>query len=163
MLKHKLIAKGKNTKEPQEYRFCEVEFYLHDSKDIHNDTFTHPNPNQRNNAKWYFLRSSNTNLYSFKSGTYKGLNISFGLKAPTEHYDGTHIWATMLIRALINIKTGAYIEGPCNCVHELIKLEGCKEIKELKFKSWPDNDGDPFDKDNIWYLEKHDWTDNTKL
>lgn len=73
---------------------------------------------------------------SFKVGTYKGMDLTFGGE---KHYGG------MLIRAIMNLTTKEYIEGPCNSVSVLLNNAGVKEFKDLKLPSWPDNDGSAFD------------------
>ena len=63
-----LVVAGKH-----EYRILEIEFYQFIEK-LHPDTFTHCDDMQRECGKWYFHRSGK----SFRGGTYKGLDISFG-------------------------------------------------------------------------------------
>jgi hypothetical protein len=93
-----------------EYRIAEVEFYLK-NEDAHKDTFTHCDPIQAKNGKWYFHRMNPTNPMSFKAGTYKGMDLTFG---------GEKVFGGILIRALYNIKTKQYIDGPCNTVKEIL-------------------------------------------
>ena len=54
------------------FRICEVEFYL--NCEGHIDTFTHGDTLQKQNCKWYFHKMNG----AYKSGTYKGLDLSFG-------------------------------------------------------------------------------------
>lgn len=88
---------------------------------------------------------------SFKAGTYKGMDISFGKMTGTgkiERYGG------ILLRAMLNLKTGEYIEGPCNLLTTLLAARGVKECKDLASKSWPEHDGDIFDPNNgLAYLK----------
>ena len=79
-----------------------------------------------------------TNPMSFKAGTYKGMDLTFGGE---EHFGG------ILIRAIMTAG-GEYIDGPCNSVSALLKDRGVNEFKELNLKSWPAHDGDAFDKSN---------------
>ena len=80
---------------------------------------------------------------SFKAGTYKGINITYGS-------DG--VQGAFLIRALKDMDTSEYIEGPCNCSTLLLGIYGHKEFKTLDLKSWPHDDGDPFDTKSLFYL-----------
>jgi hypothetical protein len=89
-----------------EYRVCEVEFYFNDG-DKHQDTFTHGDPVQKNAATWYLHRMNPQAPMSFKAGTYKGMDITFG---------GEGQLGGMLIRAIRDVKSGTYIDGPCNSV-----------------------------------------------
>ena len=93
-------------------------------------------PVQKTVGKWYLHRLSAKNNLSFKFGTLKGMDLSFG----SEKFFGG-----ILIRSIKNIKTGEYIEGPCLTVNKLLENKGCKECKELNLKTWPDHDGDAFD------------------
>lgn len=54
------------------FRLCEVEFYYID--ETHEDVFTHCDEQQQSLGNWYFHRTGD----SFKNGTYKGLDITFG-------------------------------------------------------------------------------------
>lgn len=55
------------------YWICEVEFYVYHKN--HPDFFTHRNPDQLLNTNWYFHRFGTK---GYKSGTYKGLDLTFG-------------------------------------------------------------------------------------
>lgn len=81
---------------------------------------------------------------SFKCGTYKGMDITFGNK---------NIYGGILIRSIMDLNDGKYIEGPCNSVSKLLEIRGVKEFKELKLSSWPDHDGNVFDEKSHWYLK----------
>ena len=69
-----------------------------------------------------------TNPQSFKCGTYKGMDLTFG-NSKLDLFGG------ILIRSIMNLKSGEYIEGPCNSVSTLIGLHGVKEFKDLKIES----------------------------
>lgn len=81
---------------------------------------------------------------SFKAGTYKGMDLTFG--------DNSNSHGGILIRAIMNISTKKYIEGPCNTVTEILKSQGAKECKELELLSWPKHDGDAFDTTHFIHL-----------
>ena len=68
---------------------CEIEFYLNTKE--HQDTFTHGDQMQHENAKWYFHKVGGT----YKSGSYKGLDLSFGKHSAI---------GGILIRALMRVK-----------------------------------------------------------
>ena len=55
------------------YRIAEIELYFNDSNK-HQDTFTHGNKDQAKPGSWYFHKFGS----SYKSGTYKGLDLAFG-------------------------------------------------------------------------------------
>jgi hypothetical protein len=70
---YKLIVKG------NEYRICEIEFYFDVREEgHHNDKFTHGDPVQATNGKWYLHRMNANNPTSFKAGTYKCMDLTFG-------------------------------------------------------------------------------------
>ena len=73
------------------FRLSEIEFYFNDS-DKHHDTFCHGDEHQKKLANWYFHRQ---NGKGFKTGTYKGLDISFGL--------GDKAYGGILIRAISSL------------------------------------------------------------
>ena len=77
---------------------------------------------------------------SFKAGTYKCMDLTFGR--------GNGIYGGILIRAMMNLNSKEYIEGPCNLLKTLLQARGVEECKDLKLKSWPNHDGDALDKDN---------------
>ena len=62
------------------YRISEIEFYFNDleglgkDKSIHPDTFTHGDSLQKETGRWYFHKFGQ----SYKVGTYKGLDLTFG-------------------------------------------------------------------------------------
>ena len=81
---------------------------------------------------------------SFKCGTYKGMDITFGNK---------NIFGGILIRSIMDLNDGSYIEGPCNSVSKLLQIRGVKEFKELQLSSCPDHDECVFDQQSPWYLQ----------
>ena len=70
---------------------------------------------------WYFHRYGTK---GYKSGTYKGLDITFGSKE-LELYGG------ILIRSIQNLSTGELIEGSCNCVTAIFKEFEVTEVPEF--------------------------------
>lgn len=72
-----------------EYRIAEIEFYL--KSDFHMDTYTHGHPLQKEMGRWYFHGS--------------GIDLTFGT-------DTMH--ASLLIRAIYNLKSKEYTYGPLN-------------------------------------------------
>ena len=80
------------------YRFSEIEFYLNHKQ--HPDTFTHGDEMQSILGNWYFHRAGK----SYKSGSYKGLDLSFG--------QGDNSHGGILIRSIQSLEDGSITEGP---------------------------------------------------
>lgn len=99
----------------KEHRICEIEFYLKNDK--HNDPFVHGNDDQKTPLKWYFHKQNNT----YKSGTYKGLDITFGYN---DSYGGC------LIRS-IKPKDKDIIEGPCKVVDYILEQNKINSIESF--------------------------------
>jgi len=97
------------------HRLAELEFYLKDNN--HHDTFTHCDEQQLTNGKWYFHKTGS----GFKGGSYKGLDITFSSRG----HGG------ILIRAIQEIKTSKYIEGPSLVVDHILATAGAKDIVSL--------------------------------
>ena len=97
------------------HRFTEIEIYR--NSPAHPDTFTHADPMQEEFARWYFHRSGGT----YKSGSYKGLDIAFG---------GPGAPAGILIRG-IEAADGPLIDGPSVCVDRVLARAGHKTIQSL--------------------------------
>lgn len=102
------------------YRICEIEMYYYNATE-HADAYTHCDPLQLENGKFYAHRFKNK---TYKSGTYKCMDIAYG-DAKNKTYFG------ILIRSLKNLKTDEFITGPCLCVNELLKHYNCKEFGEF--------------------------------
>jgi hypothetical protein len=100
------------------YRFCELEFYLNEKN--HPDPFVHCNNDQKTEKRWYFHKQNNK---SYKGGTYKGLDITFGYQFRNHTYGG------ILIRSIKD--TENFIEGPCNVVNTILSNCNYKSIIEL--------------------------------
>ena len=89
--KYKLVLKN-----GKEFRICEIEFYLKSAE--HVDTFTHCNPVQLTSGKWYMHRTNNSNPMSFKAGTYKCMDLSFG-------NESKKIYGGILIRSIMDLSS----------------------------------------------------------
>lgn len=103
------------TNDKKYYRIAEIEFYLYNPSQ-HPDIFVHRDKEQLENSTWYHHKQ---NGKSYKEGTYKGLDITFG--------NGKDVYGGILIRSLLEIggldnltKTIKVIEGPSLCVDQLI-------------------------------------------
>jgi len=124
------------------YRLAEVEFYFTTTNsNVHKDPFTHMNEYQRECSQWYFHRSGTSKQSSYKSGTYKGLDIAFG---------SNEIFAGCLIRGLVHVgsnggskkKKGSsnnleLVDGPCKVVDhilETVKADTVDSLVSEKFK-----------------------------
>jgi hypothetical protein len=77
-----------------EYRITEIEFYL--KSDFHVDPYTHGNKLQKEMGRWYFHGS--------------GVDLTFGSDT---------MYASLLIRAIYNLKSGIYTYGPLNSFAEI--------------------------------------------
>jgi len=107
----------------KEHRMAELEVYLKD--EAHFDTFTHADESQKVNGQWYFHKMGK----GYKGGSYKGLDITFSKRG----YSG------ILIRALLDIATQKYIEGPSLVVDHILSLTKAEDILALTKKenfSW---------------------------
>ena len=102
------------------YRLIEIEFYLKTKE--HPDPFIHGDKDQTIPSKWYFHRQ---NGGSYKGGTYKGVDITFGYKDTKDVYGG------ILIRSILDIKNNKLIEGSCKVVDYILKLCKHKNISDL--------------------------------
>ncbi|WP_372366295.1 hypothetical protein [Candidatus Uabimicrobium sp. HlEnr_7] len=115
-----LVINGEN------YRFIEVEFYYQNDSD-HNDPCVHGDPLQKTCHLWYFHRSGGT----YRSGTFKGLDITFAEK---------DVFGGIIIRGIEN-ENGEVIDGPCLCVNHMLAKTNKSHVREL------DNLVTPYD---IW-------------
>jgi hypothetical protein len=97
------------------YRFVEIEFYY--CGDGHPDPFTHRDPLQLEQGRWYFHRTRG----SYRSGSFKGLDLTFG--------DGT-AFGGILIRCL-EAPDGTLIDGPSLCVDNLLARVGAGSVARL--------------------------------
>lgn len=100
----------------KEYRIAEVEFYV--NNDSHKDTYTHGDKNQQTFGKWYFHRFPNG---SYKSGTYKGMDLTLGNK---DTFFG------VLIRSIYDQESDEMIDGPCKTVNKILELNDCQDVSQ---------------------------------
>jgi len=108
----------------KEYRLGEIEFYINNAK--HNDKYTHGDKNQKTYGKWYFHRYQNG---SYKSGTYKGVDLTLG-------NDDTYFG--VLIRSIYDPDTDEMVEGPCRTVNTILELYGYFDVSDyMKTKKDP--------------------------
>lgn len=98
----------------ERFRLCEVEAYYKGG--YHIDPFTHCDARQQNHCAWYFHRS---NGKSYKSGTYKGLDVAFGKDK---------IFAGFLIRSIERLSDGKLYEGPCLTVNAILDIAGVDSV-----------------------------------
>lgn len=154
-----LIVRNKNKNKLKMYQFVEFEFYCLDYNS-HKDVFAHCDDLQlKTCSSWYFHRSGNNSAHgwkfmndkendqenanwtnprpraAFRSGTFKGLDITFGEE--NKHFGG------ILIRSIRELKEnpiastssmlspGDIIEGPCNTVNKILKDSGFEKIDHL--------------------------------
>lgn len=110
LMKYVLVVNNK------EYRLGEIEFYVNNL--THKDTYTHGDPNQKTYGKWYFHKYPNG---SYKSGTYKGVDLTLG---DPETYFG------VLIRSIYDTETDEMIEGPCKTVNKILESYGNSDVNE---------------------------------
>lgn len=107
------------------YRLLEIEFYLY--YDAHKDIYTHKHIDQSTRLKFYFHKQGKTNTY--KGGTYKGLDITFGFG--NNENNGNILYGGILIRAIQNIADHTEIIGPCNVVNKILELNNVASIEQL--------------------------------
>ncbi|AYV79884.1 MAG: hypothetical protein Gaeavirus1_21 [Gaeavirus sp.] len=99
----------------------EVEIYYNSPN--HKDEYTHKNKDQLANSKWYFHQYPNG---TYKSGTYKGLDITFG--------NGLDTYGGVLIRSIQNVTTKEFITGPCNTVNYILMQTNSTDTTDLVSK-----------------------------
>lgn len=101
----------------RKFRICEIEMYYRD-KD-HDDQYVHGDNDQLDFGIFYFHKYKNG---SYKSGTYKGMDITLG-------NNGTYFG--ILIRSIMDVKTHELIEGPCKSVNAMLAEFKCHDVKEF--------------------------------
>jgi hypothetical protein len=124
------------------YRISEIEFYIYN--DEHKDEYVHRSSEQQTMNKFYFHKYNNG---SFKSGTWKGVDLCFGEE---NKYYG------VLIRSIVELDTGKNIEGPCKSVNEILSNYGCTVVSELSNKYPQIFQLDFFDPQNPLHIVKSD-------
>lgn len=108
------------------FYIAEIEFYLH--TEHHPDIYTHCAPEQQSVGKWYFHKTGK----SYKGGTFKGLDITFGRAA-----HGGILIRTLIEGAIIGPDAsihragGTVIEGPCKCVDRLLAVSGHATVASM--------------------------------
>jgi len=99
------------------HRFTELELYF--TGHAHADPFTHGDAMQRTLGRWYFHRSGER----YRSGTYKGLDLSFG---SSEAFGG------ILVRGIERLGSSpVLIDGPCMVVDHILALTASPSIEVL--------------------------------
>ncbi|HSQ57406.1 MAG TPA: hypothetical protein VLM40_16915 [Gemmata sp.] len=99
----------------ESYRIAEVEAYYHGPG--HADPFSHRQPIQRENGRWYFHRSR----FEYRGGTFKGLDLTLG--------DGAAYFA-FLIRSIV-ANDGTLFNGPCVVVDHILKCTKSESVAAL--------------------------------
>lgn len=99
------------------YRICEIEYYIY--CDEHKDAYTHQNNDQLEFGKFYFHKYKTG---GYKSGTYKGMDITLGDKE-------RNVYFGILIRSIYNLESKEFIEGPCRTVNKMLELFGKPDVK----------------------------------
>lgn len=122
------------------YRLCELEVY-YKNKD-HPDDYVHCDDDQLDFEGFYFHKYKNG---SYKAGTYKGMDITFGDRTNNTYYG-------ILVRSIMNIQTNEFIEGPCKCVNEIIGQFGVETVKDFMLNK--PKKLSISDKENELYIEK---------
>ena len=101
----------------KEFRICEIEFYVNNEN--HKDIYTHGDSHQKTYGKWYFHRFPNG---SYKSGTYKGVDLTLG---------NENTFFGVLIRSIYDTDTDEMIDGPCKVVNKILELSNnAADVKE---------------------------------
>jgi hypothetical protein len=111
-----LLNKSQLVVKDKRFRLCEIEFY-YKGKD-HEDTYTHCSDDQLEFGRFYFHKFKNG---SYKSGTYKGMDLTFGDKK-------NNLYCGILIRSMMDIDTNDFIEGPCKCVNKILEIFGFDDV-----------------------------------
>lgn len=106
------------------YRLCEIEFYVHSI--AHQDSYVHCSPDQLITSCFYFHKHKNG---TFKSGTYKGLDVTFG--SIGNGSDEGKEYFGVLIRSVQNMESGEFIEGPCRTVNDILEFLGHHDVQAL--------------------------------
>lgn len=102
------------------YRIIEIEMYLYSEQ--HPDSYVHRHPDQKYPHHIYFHSMKKTLPRSYKGGTFKGMDLTFGSE---KEYFG------ILIRGLLSLETGEAISGPSNVVTHILKQLEMKSIQEF--------------------------------
>lgn len=111
-----IVAKRKDGTEHR-FRLAEVELYAF-ADGVYEDRFTHRDAQQSVLGTWYFHKKGG----SFKNGSFKGLDVTFG----SSDFSGG-----ALIRSIVAIPDGKVTEGPSLVVDALLDATGMKTIADL--------------------------------
>ena len=102
----------------KEFRICEIEFYLRNKE--HDDSYVHCSDDQLTKGKWYFHKYKTG---SFKGGTYKGMDITFGNEKDS--------FCGVLVRSIYDQDSDVFTEGPCRTVNTILNLYDCRDVNEF--------------------------------
>lgn len=102
------------------YEIAETEYYYWSPK--HLDPFVHCSPEQQIPGQIYFHKAGNKPNAKYKGGTFKGMDLTFGLDK--SDYGG------MLIRSIYSPNKGL-IEGPSKVVDTLLRDNNVNRIEDL--------------------------------
>lgn len=97
------------------YRFAELEAYYYG--DGHPDTFTHRDPLQLHNGRWYFHRTAG----EYRGGSFKGVDLTFG--------DSRSMFG-MLVRTIVT-PDDVVIDGPSLTVDHLLAQTKAADVATL--------------------------------
>ncbi|ORX59157.1 hypothetical protein BCR36DRAFT_317057, partial [Piromyces finnis] len=113
------------------FRIAEIEFYYNDSKK-HYDPFTHNDSIQYNQNYWYFHKKGGV----YRGGTWKGVDITFGLHSPVKFSGGILIRS---IQEISNNQPKDYIHGPSKVVDKILEIFKKNSVKELVEEEFNNN------------------------
>lgn len=112
------------------FQIVELEFYICHSS--HLDLYVHRGSRQKKYGRWYFHRAGNSwdmpnmsherPLTQFRSGSRKGLDVTFGNETT---------FAGVLIRSIRDIKTDEVTEGPCLTVEKLLHIPATQRFSKI--------------------------------
>jgi 3-methyladenine DNA glycosylase Mpg len=101
----------------KQFRICEIEFYHY--SESHKDCYVHRNPDQSKYGKYYFHKYGTG---TYKSGTYKGLDLTFG---------NDDVFCGILIRSIYDVENDEMIEGPCRSVNRILEEYGLEKVMDF--------------------------------
>ncbi|CAG8591508.1 11392_t:CDS:1 [Funneliformis caledonium] len=123
------------------FKFLEIEFYLNDATNDHNDPYSHGHEQQLTCGEWYFHHVGKN---GYRGGSRKGIDITFG-SVDRKIYGG------ILIRAIQDELTNEVIEGPSLIVDKILETCGVNQqggIREMVEIVWKGKSGVLRDTDN---------------
>lgn len=123
LLAYLLLTRSHIKLKEESFSFLEIEFYYRSPS--HLDPYSHCSNDQKEGGNWAFHKTGK----SYRSGTFKGLDITLGNinreKEKINSYGG------ILIRSLYNYDSQKIICGPCLCVDEFLRLTEKSSIGEF--------------------------------